>query len=62
MVAAMKKIFLLAAILVTAAPALAGARQLGVGEIMAAAQAQYPQAQGSRISFPRKPGGAFAVL
>ncbi|WP_439670964.1 PepSY-associated TM region [Cupriavidus necator] len=43
------------------APAPAGARPLGAGEIMAAAQARYPQAQVTRISFPRKPGDAFEI-
>jgi uncharacterized iron-regulated membrane protein len=43
------------------APAPAGARPLQAGEIMAAAQAQYPQAQVTRIGFPRKPGDAFEV-
>ncbi|WP_042886991.1 PepSY-associated TM helix domain-containing protein [Cupriavidus necator] len=43
------------------APAPAGARPLSAAQIMAAAQAQYPDAQVTRISFPRKPGDAFEV-
>ncbi|MBF6986632.1 PepSY domain-containing protein [Cupriavidus sp. IK-TO18] len=43
------------------APHAPDARPLDAGQIMAAAQSQYPDARITRISFPRKPGDAFEV-
>jgi len=43
------------------APAATGARPLDAAQIMAQAQARYPDAAVTRISFPRKAGDAFEV-
>ncbi|TPQ34393.1 PepSY-associated TM helix domain-containing protein [Cupriavidus pinatubonensis] len=43
------------------APAEPGARPLGAAQIMATAQAEYPDATVTRISFPRKAGDAYEV-